>query len=243
MKMSQICRRTAMAVIASAALAACSQAGSDAETPADTPASAALQDMVMGNADAPVTIVEYASWTCPACLQFHADTVPTLVSDYVETGKVKYVFREFPTAPANISVAGFAIARCAGPDKYFDVLDELFTRQQGIIAVARQGGQVRAALQQVASNHGVDGEEAFDTCLQNQDVRRAIGASIALGDSSGVNATPTIFLNGQKLEGSAWRYPDGLREVLDAALGDDAPVEDAAIPAETDDAPAESPTE
>ncbi len=227
MNMSQICRRTALAGLLSLALAACNQGGSDAESPAHDggTTSAALQDMVLGDPDAAVTITEYASWTCPACLQFHNEVVPMMLTDYVETGKVKYVFREFPTAPPNITIAGFAIARCAGPDKYFDVLDELFDRQQGIIAVAREGGQVRVALQQVAANHGIQGDDAFDACLQDQSIRRAIAASVALGDSQQVSATPTVFLNGERLEGSAWRYEAGMRDVLNEALGEDTPSE------------------
>ena len=84
-----------------------------------------LQDIVLGNPNAPLTLIEYASWTCAACLDFHNRIMPDIRAEYIDTGQVKLIFREFPTAPANLSVAGFVIARCAGPDKYFDVVDEL----------------------------------------------------------------------------------------------------------------------
>lgn len=222
--MLRFTRRTTIAALAGIALAACGQAGGEDSTSADTatPTSGApvTTDMIQGNPDATVTIVEYASWTCPSCLQFHQAVMPTVRSEYIETGKVRFVFREFPTPPANIAVAGFALARCAGEDKYYDVVDELFERQPGILAMARQGDQVKAALLQIAENHGINSEEAFDNCMQNSDVRRAISTSVARGDAKGVNSTPTVFVNGERLEGTDWRYPDGMRAILDAALGE-----------------------
>lgn len=223
--MIRISRRFAVAGFAALALAACGPAGGeDTGTPTsggpDSIEGAALGDMVKGNADATVEVIEYASWTCGACLDFDQRVMPVIQSDYIDTGKVKFIFREFPTAPANISVAGFAIARCAGEDKYFDVIDELFDRQPGILAIARQGDQVRAALAQVASNHGLDAD-AFEACLQDQSVRRAISEKIDMGEQTGVNATPTLFVNGERLQGYDWRNPEGMRAVLDEALGVD----------------------
>ena len=218
-------------LLAVSACGAADDASSDSSTSSDA---AATNEMVLGQEDAPVTVTEYASWTCPACLQFHTDVVGQLKSEYVETGKVKFVFREFPTAPANISVAGFAVARCAGEDRYFDVLDELFERQQGILSLARQGGQVRAALEQIAANHGITDTEAFDACLENSDIRRAIAGSVAQGEDDGVSATPTVMVNGEMLQGFEWRQWAGMKAVLDEALGEDAPAE----PAAEDTAPA-----
>ena len=221
--MIRMSRRFAVAGFAALALAACGQAGGEDNGGTSTGSTgsiegAALGDMMKGNADAIVEVIEYASWTCGACLDFDQRVMPVIQSDYIDTGKVKFIFREFPTAPANISVAGFAVARCAGEDKYFDVIDELFDRQPGILAIARQGDQVRAALAQVASNHGLD-EAAFDACLADQSVRRAIGEKIDMGDQKGVNSTPTLFVNGERLQGFDWRNPEGMRAVLDEALG------------------------
>ena len=219
MKLNTFTRRTALFAVSLFAMAACGASGGEG----DAQGEAALKEITLGDDDAPVTILEYASWTCPACLQFHTDVVGKMKEEYVETGKVKYIFREFPTAPAQISVAGFAVARCAGEDQYYDVLDELFSRQTAILSLARQGGQVKAALQQVGANHGITDAEEFEACLQNADIRRAITASVMAGEEDGVTGTPTVFLNGEKLEGYAWREWNGMQETLNAALGEDAP--------------------
>ncbi|MEQ9314511.1 MAG: DsbA family protein [Henriciella sp.] len=251
--MKALSRHTAIAAVSMFALVACGNADGDGTSKSSgSTDAAALTEMSMGADDAPVTVIEYASWTCPACLQFQNDVVGQMKEDYVDTGKVKFVFREFPTAPVNISVAGFAIARCAGEDKYFDVLDELFSRQTALLAVAREGGQVKSALQQVAANHGITDEAEFDACLQSSDIRKAIAASVAAGENDGVEATPTLLVNGQTLPGFDWRRPEGMQAVLNEALGEDAPASepDTAEPvsapaedssAESTDSPAEDP--
>lgn len=235
MDMLRLTRRVALAALSAFALSACGQAGSENDGAASTPAeggdTAIIQDIILGNPDASVTMIEYASWTCPACLNFDQTVMPMVKTDYIETGKVRYVFREFPTAPQNISVAGFAVARCAGDDKYYGVIDELFERQAGILTLARQGGQVKQALMQVAENHGISGEAAFDACLADETIIRAISTSVSRGDASGVDSTPTVFINGERLEGYDWRYPEGMKTLLDAALGiePEAPAEDASL--------------
>ena len=100
------------------------------------------------------------------------------------------------------------------------------------------GGQVKQALQQVAANHGISDPEEFDACLQNSDIRRAISASVAAGERDDVTGTPTVLLNGEKLEGYAWRQWPGMQETLNEALGEDAPQtvsEEAETPAMTDE--------
>jgi protein-disulfide isomerase len=88
-----------------------------------------LGDKVLGADNAPVTIVEYASVTCPHCATFHQQTYPTLKSKYIDTGKVRLIFREFPTQPAPVAIAGFMLARCAG-DRYYPMLDAIFDQQK-----------------------------------------------------------------------------------------------------------------
>ncbi|MEL6693964.1 MAG: thioredoxin domain-containing protein, partial [Pseudomonadota bacterium] len=168
------------------------------------------------------TLVEYASWTCPACLDFHARIMPSVKTDYVDAGKVKLVFREFPTAPANIAVAGFAVARCTDDAQYYDVLDELFMRQDAILTLARQGGPVVEALKQIGANHGIEGDETFQACLDDQANRDAIRASIAAARGQGVDATPTFFLNGEKMDDNARISPVTFTAALDEALGEPA---------------------
>lgn len=217
--MIRFTRRAAVAAISAIALTACGAADtSNAQEGTPGSSEIALTDIALGDADAPVTIVEYASWTCPACLQFHTDVIPMLKADYVETGQVKFVFREFPTPPANISVAGFAIARCAGEDRYYDAIDDLFAAQTNVLNLARSGGDIEGALRAVASSYGIEGD-GFNDCLANKDVTYAIGESVMKGDSQGVNSTPTVFLNGEKLQGYDWRTADGMKALLDSELG------------------------
>lgn len=216
--MFRISRRTALVAFSACVLSACGAADTaDAiggETKTD---SLALTDISLGRDDAPLTIVEYASWTCPACLQFHNDVIPMLKEDYVAPGHVRFVFREFPTPPANISVAGFALARCAGPDRYYDAIDDLFAAQSNILNLARSGGDIEGAMRNLASSYGIEGD-GFTDCLSNEDVTYAITESVMKGDSQGVNSTPTVFLNGKKLQGYEWRTADGMKALLDARL-------------------------
>ncbi|MGE3302995.1 MAG: thioredoxin domain-containing protein, partial [Hyphomonadaceae bacterium] len=120
-------RRLITLAIASLFLAACQQGG-----PANT---SAESDMALGDPSAKVTVIEYASVTCSHCKEFHAKVWPQLKANYVDTKKIRFVFREFPTAPAQIAVAGFQVARCAGdtPEKYISVLDTLLHKQEQII--------------------------------------------------------------------------------------------------------------
>lgn len=221
--MFRFSRRAALIAVSAIAVTACGAAdSSNAQTSGS--GEIALTDIALGADNAPITMVEYASWTCPACLQFHSDVIPMLKSDYIEAGHVKFVFREFPTAPANVSVAGFAIARCAGEDRYYDVIDDLFAAQSNILNLLRSGGDIAGALRTLASSYGITGE-GFDDCLSNQDITYAISESVMKGDSQGVNSTPTVFLNGEKLQGYDWRSADGMKALLDSKLN---------LPAETE---------
>lgn len=216
--MLRFSRRVSLIALSAVFLAACSAAdSSDAQTASARSGDTALTDIALGADDAPLTIVEYASWTCPACLQFHTDVVPMLKADYVEAGHVKFIFREFPTPPANISVAGFALARCAGEDQYYNVIDDLFAAQANILNLARSGGDIEGALRTLASSYGIEGD-GFTGCLSNQEVTYAISESVMKGDSQGVNSTPTVFINGEKLQGYDWRTADGMKALLDDKL-------------------------
>lgn len=217
--MPRMTRRIALAAFSVFALTACGAADTgNAQTGSSGSDEIALTDITLGEADAPITIVEYASWTCPACLQFHTDVIPVLKSEYIETGKAKLVFREFPTPPANLAVAGFALARCAGQDRYYDVIEDLFAAQTNVLNLARSGGDIEGAMRTLASSYNLDGD-AFDECLANKDVTYAIGEAVMKGDSQGVNSTPTVFVNGQRMQGYEWRTADGMRAILDAELG------------------------
>jgi len=217
-------RRTALLTIAAAsatlALSACSdsdaettkaQADSDATitgaTTADLPTPSgevdpakllepgSLPDMVLGNADAPVTIVEYASMTCPHCAHFHETTMPELKTKYIDTGKVRLILREFPFDPR--AEAGFMLARCSG-DKYFPMVDTLF-KQQRNWATAENA---RDALLQLSKLAGFT-QEKFEACLTDQKLLDEIRAVRTRGaEEFKVDSTPTFFINGKQYKGA-----------------------------------------
>jgi len=169
-----------------------------------------------GAEDAPVTMIEYASITCGHCKDFHNDVMKaTVYDDYVATGKVKLIFREYPLN--QIDIAGFAIARCAGEENYFSVLDTFFNEQDEVISAA-QDGTILDKLKDVGSGYGLSADDV-DNCIDDSDIRRQIAASIDAGQGDGVNSTPSIFLNGERQETIESRTADGMAGILDGLLG------------------------
>jgi protein-disulfide isomerase len=168
-----------------------------------------LGDKVLGADNAPVTIVEYASVTCPHCATFHQQTYPTLKSKYIDTGKVRLIFREFPTQPAPVAIAGFMLARCAG-DRYYPMLDAIFDQQkswaqdpyQGFLRIARQAGFT---------------QEAFETCLKDSNLAEQIQQVAQRGNTEfKVESTPTFFINGKRYVGGM--SPAELEKILEPLL-------------------------
>jgi protein-disulfide isomerase len=169
-----------------------------------------LKDMVYGKADAPVTIVEYASLTCSQCADFAINTFPTIKEKYIDTGKAKLIFREFPFDPR--ATAAFMLARCAPEDRYFPMV-EVFFKQQQQWAGAADG---EAALLQIAKLAGFT-QESFKACLTNQQVLDDVRATMERGSTEfGVNATPTFFINGQKYAGAL--SVDEMSAIIDKLL-------------------------
>jgi protein-disulfide isomerase len=156
-------------------------------------------DMSLGNPKAKVTVIEYASASCPHCARFNNDIFPAFKAKYVDTGKVRYVFREFLTSPVEVAAASFLVARCAGKDKYFSVLDAIFRGQ----AQMYQTGDVKGTLMKAAGGAGLT-EAQFETCLQDKAAADALGARVErYAKEDGVNVTPTFVINGKKIEGVA----------------------------------------
>jgi protein-disulfide isomerase len=154
----------------------------------------ALPDQSMGKADAPVTMVEYASTTCPHCAHFNDTTFPEFKTKYIDTGKVHYILREFPFDPR--AEAGFMLARCAG-DNYFPMIDVLFKQQQNWVAV----DNVKDALLQISKLAGFT-QETFNACLTNQKLLDQVRAVMKRGaDEFKVDSTPTFFINGKTYKG------------------------------------------
>lgn len=154
-----------------------------------------LPDMWMGSAAAPVTVIEYASMDCSHCAAFHAETWPTLKSKYIDTGKVRFVLREFPLDP--LAAAAFMLARCEGPDKRNAVVDLLFDQQQSWAYTDKPLEALRNALRLTGMN-----QAQFDTCLKDQKLQDQVYAVSDRGSKTfGVTATPTFFVNGEKVIG------------------------------------------
>ncbi|MDQ2635012.1 MAG: DsbA family protein [Pseudomonadota bacterium] len=155
----------------------------------------ALPDKVLGKDDAPVTIVEYASMTCPHCAHFHATTLPELKTKYIDTGKARLIFREFPFDPR--AEAGFMLARCSD-DNYFPMIDVLFKQQQNWASVEN----ARDALLQISKLAGFS-QESFEACLTDQKLLDDVRAVQKRGaEEFKVDSTPTFFINGNTYKGA-----------------------------------------
>jgi protein-disulfide isomerase len=151
-------------------------------------------DVMIGSDKAPVTIIEYASMTCPHCAHFATTTYPELKQRYIDTGKVRYTVREFPLDA--LAAAGFMLARCGGNDKYMPIVETLFAKQADWIVK-----EPLPALKSIAKQFGFT-EDSFNECLANQKLLDSIQeVRDHAAEKLGVNSTPTFFINGKKLIG------------------------------------------
>lgn len=154
-----------------------------------------LPEMALGKEDAPVTIVEYMSMTCPHCAHFHNTTFDQIKAKYIDTGKVRFIIREFPFDPR--AAAAFMLARCAPPEQYFPMVAMLFKQQQ-TWAAAEDG---RNALLQMSRLAGFT-EDSFTKCLTNQKLLDDVNATRERGAKDfGIDATPTFLINGKRYSG------------------------------------------
>jgi protein-disulfide isomerase len=154
-----------------------------------------LDDIPMGSETAPVTIIEYASMTCPHCADFEVRTFPKLKEKYIDTGKVRFIMREFPLD--RTAAAAFMLARCAGTDKYYPLIETLFQQQQKwavrdpvppLLAIAKQAGLT---------------EESFKSCISDTALLNKVQQTRDRGANKfKVEATPTFYINGEKFSGA-----------------------------------------
>lgn len=154
-----------------------------------------LPEKVFGAAEAPVTVIEYASLTCHHCMNFHMKTWPEFKSKYVDTGKVRFIIREFPLDP--LAMAGFMLARCAGEDKWYPVVDMFYRTQEGWAHSDKPLDGLTQAMRQAGM--GKDGVEA---CLKREDVYQGIRQVSERAKGFGVESTPTFFVDGKKEVGA-----------------------------------------
>jgi protein-disulfide isomerase len=167
-------------------------------------------EQTMGDPDAPVTIIEYASLTCPHCAQFHNEVLPDLKERYIETGRVQLIYRDFPLDERALMAA--ALAHCAGPDRYFGFLDVLFETQSGW---ARADDGV-GALKKLGKLGGMS-DEQMDQCLADEQLANGILQTRLDGQNEHqVSSTPTLVINGEVYPGS--RSIDALSEVIEPLL-------------------------
>ena len=159
----------------------------------------AAGEMAIGSPDAPLTIVEYASVTCPGCAGFHASIFPRLKEEFIDTGDLRFVYKEFPTSPVRKAHAGFIVARCVategGSEAYFGIVDALYKSQR----VWAYGDETASTLRNLAAQAGID-EQGFEDCFLREDIRDSIVASIEEGRDAGVDRTPTLMIDGEMFD-------------------------------------------
>jgi len=169
-------------------------------------------DMVLGDPGAPITMIEYASLTCPHCASFHNDTFPRIKTEYIDTGKVRLIYRDFPTRPVALAIFAAMLARCAGRTGFFGFIEVLY-RTQG--SWLRANDPVKA-LGKIARLGGVSQAE-LDACSNDNDLFQSIrNAQEQANREFGVRSTPTFIINGEKVEGPA-SY-ERLKDILDRML-------------------------
>ncbi|MBM3520703.1 MAG: DsbA family protein, partial [Alphaproteobacteria bacterium] len=167
-----------------------------------------IGEMTLGNADAKVTLIEYASASCSHCAAFHNDVFPTLKSEFIETGKIHFVFREFPHNEA--AKAAFMLVRSLPKESYFPLMEVLYRNQQTWVANPHEG------LLNIAKQAGLS-EEKFNKILSDQELAKRILAVRDKAQTFGVTGIPTFFLNGEVLKGE--QSIETLREKINALLG------------------------
>ena len=187
-KYAAMSRRAAMTAAALAAMATLSGCGGGSSAAVDG-------DMAMGAPEgAKVTVIEYASVTCHVCAAWHKENWAAFKAAYVDTNKVRFVFRELPTGPVNVAVAGFMIARCAGDDKYFDVVHNILLSQDEWQA----GVNPRDTLFRIGNGAGLNNQQ-IETCIKDPENIKAAEARARASQAADVDGTPTFLVNGVKV--------------------------------------------
>jgi len=172
-----------------------------------------MGDAVMGDPAAPVEIVEYASTTCGHCAAFHEQMLPQLKTRYIDTGRARLRWIVMPTPPAEVSVAGAAIARCAGEGKFFDVIADLFDSQEEIIKAARSPRKLQEALVGLGGRHGLSADEV-GSCVSDTNIQQLI-IKAARAAPETVTGTPTFFVGGQQVDENS---VEAIARVIDEKL-------------------------
>ncbi|MBL4871427.1 MAG: DsbA family protein [Robiginitomaculum sp.] len=213
-----------MTVVAATLLVACGDKSSAPKTSAVATTSIqgrtayeTQSDHALGSVDAPITIVEYASVTCPHCATWSLSVFPEIQEKLIATGKVRYVFREFPTPPVDLANAGHLLANCAPEEKFFDLLHIQFKRQAQI----RGSRDIKGEFIKLAKSAGMS-EADFDACMVNQTEIDHLQSVIVAGSNAGVTFTPTFFINGKKTPKDTFTYAS-IEKLIAETLGEPIP--------------------
>lgn len=181
-------RGMALLAVATLSLAACGQKSGGAGALPD--------EMVLGNPNAKVTVVEYASVGCPICAAWYEQVYPAFKAKYIDTNRIKFVSKEMLVGggvEVQVAASGFLLARCAGKDKYFAVVDALYKNQQQAFQ------QPRETLVNIARSVGMN-DSQFEACINDEKAVQALNDRVEKHNAEGVNSTPTFVINGKQLE-------------------------------------------
>ncbi|WP_374635470.1 DsbA family protein [Paracoccus sp. (in: a-proteobacteria)] len=203
------------ATVAAMTLAALPALAQDAAAPAEQmPEGKVLPDIALGQADAPVTVIEYASFTCSHCANFHEENWPKLKAEYVDTGKVKFIQRDVYFDAVGLW-AGI-LARCGGDDKYYAVSDMIFDEQKTWLA-ASDGEGIATNLRKIGAKAGMLPEQ-MDACWNDkQKVADLVATFQKNASADAIEGTPTFIINGETVKNQPW---DDMKKIIDAKIAE-----------------------
>jgi len=190
-------RRRSLLILTLALLApavAASASGSDTARARQTLAPVTAADRSIGRADAPVTVIEYASFACHHCADWHQLVYPGFKARFIDTGKVRFVFRNLPTDPQEIALPGAALARCAVPERFFEVAAALM---QGQSAVLRGGNREDWYGPAIAVSGRTQAQ--IEACATSPAVEAALARDMDSAEAADVHSTPAFFVNGRRV--------------------------------------------
>jgi protein-disulfide isomerase len=201
--------RVKMVVLAALALlvASCGQKGGGA-------AGGLPDDMSLGNPQAKVTVEEYASVGCPICGRWYQEVYPAFKAKYIDTNRIHFVSKEMLVGggvEVQVAASGFLMARCAGKDKYFAVVDSLYKNQEQAFQ------DPRGTLTNIARSMGMS-DAQFNTCVSDEKAIQALNDRVEKHNKEGVNSTPTFVVNGKKME-AGYHSLDEIDAMIKAAGG------------------------
>lgn len=206
-------RRRVLAGLAGAGAAAALPAAAFAQDDAAASGGYQVQEMALGDPDAPVTFMEYGSFTCPHCASFHQHQFQDLKRDYIDTGKVRFIFRDVYFD--RIALWASMVARCGGPMRFWGIHDVIFETQADWIAGGQDPQLIASNLRKIGIASGLDAEQV-DACMNDADMAQTlVDWDDANRTADGVDATPTLFINGTRYSNMGY---DDIQPLIEAAL-------------------------